>query len=77
MSYRDSYLKKGDRYDDELAGAPLDNYIANVEEKILAKILPKLFPCGINRYLDFAGGTGRITQLIEPFAQESIIELDG
>ena len=71
MSYRESDLRKGDDYDRYLESDPMDRYMAQVEAKILTKLVPRMFPNGIERYLDFAGGTGRITQLVEQFASDS------
>src|SRR5262249_20822281 len=41
------------------------------EQRILGAVVPRLFPCRVPRYLDFACGTGRITQFLETFAEES------
>ena len=72
MSYRYSHLEKGKNYDDKLTEVLMENYNIKMEAKILTKLIPSLFPNGVNRFLDFAGGTGRITKLIEPFVLESI-----
>lgn len=71
MDYRTSHLKKGDIYDSELTQDPLSVYLARWEKQYLADILPSLFSEGNGRYLDFACGTGRITQMVTPFAKDS------
>jgi SAM-dependent methyltransferase len=70
--YRDSHLDKGEDYDRELARGDFNTYMTDRERVILTRIVRELFPRGIPRYLDFACGTARITQIIEPFAHESI-----
>jgi len=69
--YRVSHLTKGDVYDAELTQDSLSVYLNRWEKQHLAEILPPLFAEGSGRYLDFACGTGRITQVVAPFAQES------
>ena len=71
MGYRDSHLEKGNDYDIDLEQFPMDHYMADAEARILSKLVPRLFPNGVNNYLDFAGGTGRVTRLVEGFASES------
>ena len=71
MGYRDSHLEKGNDYDIDLEQFPMDHYMADAEARILSKLVPRLFPNGVNNYLDFAGGTGRVTRLVEAFASES------
>jgi SAM-dependent methyltransferase len=69
--YRCSHLHKGADYDLILSQDPWDEFMAERERGILTSILPKLFPSGIPRYLDFACGTGRITGLLETHVRES------
>lgn len=69
--YRDSHLDRGSTYDHTLGSTPLDAYMNRWEAHHLARVLPKLFPSGIARYLDFACGTGRITQHVAPRCCES------
>ena len=69
--YRTSHLKKGEDYDRDLAVGDLNTYMALREREILTRVMPSLFPGGIPRYLDFACGTGRVTQTIAPLARES------
>ena len=71
QDYRNSHLKSGQLYDSNLAGSPFDHYMAVWEGKYIAKIVSDLFPSGIERYLDFACGTGRITEKIVQFARQS------
>ena len=71
QDYRAIHLHKGDRYDASLAEWPFDAYMASWERKHLSGILGRFFPNGPKRYLDFACGTGRITELIAPLARHS------
>jgi SAM-dependent methyltransferase len=70
--YRYSHIDKGEDYDRELARGDFNTYMTDRERVILTRIVRELFPSGIPRYLDFACGTARITQIIEPFAHEAI-----
>lgn len=70
--YRFSHIGKGADYDRDLSRGDFDTYMTDREQVILRGVVRKLFPSGIPRYLDFACGTGRITQMIEPFAHEAI-----
>ncbi|GMV73344.1 MAG: hypothetical protein AMXMBFR78_02950 [Rubrivivax sp.] len=70
--YRSSHLAKGAHYDASLAGAPFDHYMSEWERHHVPRIVRACFPSGVERYLDFACGTGRVTQLIAPLARESM-----
>src|SRR2546430_10001419 len=69
MSYRDSHLGKGADYDAALAGDPFDAYMARREREIVLALLARLQRAGVRRSLDFACGTGRITQLLDGAAE--------
>ena len=69
MSYRDSHLGKGADYDAALAGDPFDAYMARREREIVLALLARLQRAGVRRSLDFACGTGRITQLLDGVAE--------
>jgi SAM-dependent methyltransferase len=69
--YRTSHLTKGADYDNDLSRDPFDSYMTTVERRLLVRLVAKLFPKGLETYLDFACGTGRITEIIEPLARES------
>jgi len=69
MSYRDSHLEKGADYDLALARDPFDAYMARREREIVVAILARLQRAGVRRTLDFACGTGRITQLLDGVAE--------
>ena len=69
--YRASHLEKGRRYDASLAESPFDAYMAAWERRLLPTFIKRFFPNGPQRYLDFACGTGRITEQIAPLARES------
>lgn len=70
--YRTSHIDRGDNYDCHLAREPFDAYMCDMERVHLQHIVPQLFPDGTARYLDFACGTARITEIVAPFAQEAI-----
>lgn len=70
--YRQSHLGKGGQYDANLAAQPFDNYMAAWERRHLEEILWSIAPGGVGRALDFACGTGRITETVATFARESI-----
>ena len=70
--YRLSHLQRGGRYDATLAAAPFDAYMARFESAYLRDIVPALFPEARPRCLDFACGTGRITEVIAPLAAEAV-----
>lgn len=70
--YRASHTSRGDSYDGYLATHPFDAYMARWEAHWLPRIVSDLHPDGIPRYLDFACGTGRITQTVAPLARESV-----
>jgi SAM-dependent methyltransferase len=69
--YRNSHLAKGADYDRALAAGNFDSFMAARESELLDEIIPNLFADRIPRYLDFACGTGRITQQLEAHAIES------
>lgn len=69
--YRTSHLTRGADYDDALSRDAFDNYMTTVERRLLEQLVARLFPEGLGTYLDFACGTGRITEIIEPLARES------
>jgi len=69
--YRHSHLHKGAEYDAALANDPIDAFLAVRERALLLRALERLFPQGLSRYLDFACGTGRITEIVAPFALRS------
>ena len=69
--YRQSHLGKGADYDASLAQTPFDAYMTRHEREILARLIRELFPNRIPQYLDFACGTGRITSVVEDYADAS------
>lgn len=69
--YRESHKQRGGIYDETISSSPFDAHMDRWEERHLAQLLPRLFPAPIPRYLDFACGTGRITQRVAPHAVES------
>jgi len=71
VDYRESHLDKGENYDNNLQQEPFSRYMAKRESLILRSLAHKCFRGKIPRYLDFACGTGRITSLMEEFAEEA------
>ena len=69
--YRLSHVQRGGSYDATLSAGPFDSYMAQFEQRYLRSVLPKLFAKEKPRYLDFACGTGRITETVAPFCAES------
>jgi len=69
--YRDSHLDLGDDYDKTLAALPFDTWMTSQETQILRQIVPGLLPHSPRRSLDFACGTGRITEVIRPMVDEA------
>lgn len=69
--YRDSHKNKGAVYDEVISSSPFDAYMDKWEEHHLAQMLRRLFPATVARYLDFACGTGRITERVASHASES------
>ncbi|MDO9091402.1 MAG: class I SAM-dependent methyltransferase [Rubrivivax sp.] len=72
QDYRSSHLERGSRYDANLAESPFDAYMSGWERKLLPQVIRQHFPGGVQRYLDFACGTGRITEQVVPFAKQSV-----
>ena len=70
--YRQSHLLKGDEYDSRLAADPFDAYMADWERDLLETLVPQLFPSGVPRYLDFACGTGRVSQTVASHSRVAV-----
>ena len=70
--YRRSHLSRGDRYDSVLAAAPFDAYMARLEREFLQRTVPALFSTAKPRHLDFACGTGRITEVVAPLSAQTV-----
>ncbi len=71
LDYRASHLGKGRDYDAFIANDPFSDYMNAVEQTLLRRLIPALFPDGLRASLDFACGTGRITQIVAEYAQRS------
>jgi SAM-dependent methyltransferase len=71
VDYRNTHLDKGSVYDATIAGLPWDAYMARWEAAYLREVVPALVR-GAGRYLDFACGTGRITEVVSPLVHESV-----
>jgi SAM-dependent methyltransferase len=72
MNYRHSHLNRGDTYDEALGSSPFNAYMARWEARYATDIVRARFPNKVPRYLDFACGTGRITQVIAPLSNETV-----
>lgn len=70
--YRTSHLDRGADYDDAIDSAAFDAYMARVERDLLVELVTGLFAGRIPRYLDFACGTGRVTEVLAPLAVHSV-----
>jgi SAM-dependent methyltransferase len=73
--YTGDYLKArtnvGEDYERALIRSPFDVFMTRQETDILSAVLAKLFPAGVPRALDFACGTGRVTQILEKHAGQT------
>jgi SAM-dependent methyltransferase len=70
--YRSIHLQRGGSYDSALASSPFDAYMAQLEKSYVTETIPKLFPGRPPRCLDFACGTGRITQDLVSLCSETV-----
>lgn len=69
--YRASHLSKGADYDAAIAQGPFDRYMSDIERQVTLRLVDRLFPHGVPRYLDFACGTGRILSAVASRAHEA------
>jgi SAM-dependent methyltransferase len=69
--YSASHLDRGHDYDDGIASDPFSHYMDRIEQALLRRLIPRLFPGGLDSSLDFACGTGRITRVVAEFAARS------
>jgi len=72
IDYLVSHLQRGDHYDETLASNPYDAFMTSAETALLERIVPDLFEGKIGRYLDFACGTGRITEVVARHAEHAV-----
>jgi ubiquinone/menaquinone biosynthesis C-methylase UbiE len=72
VDYRRSHMESGDHYDAVLAAAPFDAYMADLEARFLRRAVPALFPSAPPRHLDFACGTGRVTEVVAPLCAQTV-----
>jgi predicted TPR repeat methyltransferase len=50
----------------------MDSYFARREAAEVTNWVRELFPNGVDRYLDFACGTGRLVEVVGALARETI-----
>jgi len=70
IDYRHSHIGRGRDYDEGIAADPLDSYLDRREQVALLQILRQLRVGPATRILDFACGTGRLTQVLDGVAGE-------
>ena len=71
VEYQQTHMNKGDTYDATISTHPLRRLHARTEAAYLREIVPTLADRR-SRYLDFACGTGRITETVSPLVGESV-----
>ncbi|HET9948313.1 MAG TPA: class I SAM-dependent methyltransferase [Longimicrobiales bacterium] len=71
-SYRTSHAAKGAYYDQGPNMGPWDRFLHERHAEILRDLVRRLFPSRIRRYMDFACGTGRITQHVGAYAEDVV-----
>jgi ubiquinone/menaquinone biosynthesis C-methylase UbiE len=72
--YRNSHQTRGNVYDESLALDPIDAYMHAWERTHVRALLPLHLPRPASscRYLDFACGTGRVTEIVAPMVSETV-----
>lgn len=70
--YKDMHVDRGGHYDAALSASAFDSYMTQWEEKYTREILRATYPDGVERYLDFACGTGRMTRVIAEFSKDVV-----
>lgn len=71
MDYRESHKQRGASYDKYLEEDAISNYMTGIEDTLLKMVVPSLFPDTAPVYLDFACGTGRITNIVASMTARS------
>lgn len=71
--YRASHLERGTTYDTFLSTVPFDAYMAAWEKQHLVTLVREFFPGKKPaRYLDFACGTGRVTETVSALCAATV-----
>jgi SAM-dependent methyltransferase len=70
--YLEGHKERGGYYDKLLAASPFDAYMTEWETRHVRDLIARTFPSGVGRYLDFACGTGRMTQVVAATAAEAV-----
>jgi ubiquinone/menaquinone biosynthesis C-methylase UbiE len=70
--YRRGHFDRGSVYEAVLAADPFDAYMNAWERRRVTELLHRYVPDGVDRCLDFACGTGRMTKVVAPFAREVV-----
>ena len=70
--YNKSHQSKemAEKYD-KVVGNRFENVIYDLEKRTIKKVIKKYFNGGVDKYLDFACGTGRITSIVENYSKSS------
>lgn len=71
-SYRESHLTKGADYDESFHAIPHRAMMWRLEQRALGSILTKQAAPVVQRYLDFACGTGRVLAYVAPYAEQVV-----
>ncbi len=72
ISYRESHKQKGEDYHLTLQTNRLSNTFWDMEKKAISTMIKKHFNNGVDSYLDFACGTGRVIQFVKQFSKHSV-----
>jgi SAM-dependent methyltransferase len=74
MSYRKSFIKneKVKSYEDEYTSGKYSYYEWEIEKAVMGRLLKRYLRGKAANYLDFACGTGRVTQFMVPFAEKTV-----
>jgi SAM-dependent methyltransferase len=70
--YREGHASRGAVYDATLSASAFDTYMTAWEDRHVRELVRHAFPQGVPRYLDFACGTGRMTQVVAQYAKDVV-----
>lgn len=72
LSYRESHKEKGEDYHLILQNNRLSSTFWEIEKSYIVKIINNYFNGRVDSYLDFACGTGRVTQFVKQFSKHTL-----